>query len=174
MVSLASTLNAAYDITESRPWWNVRLTAIGLTVGLAFFILLSMTLIIAGPTIAERIADAVGLGPAFTIAWKILKWPVVFALIAKAMALVYYVAPDAEQRPNDPVLSLRLDPAGLPARHQTVDDGLDLVGGRVARGAEPVGRERVAELAQLSLGRGRRSLHDLRPEGTGAELRVLV
>jgi membrane protein len=97
LVSLASTLNAAYDITESRPWWKVRLTAIGLTVGLAFFILLSMTLIIAGPTIAERIADAVGLGPAFTIAWKILQWPVVFALIATAMALVYYVAPDAEQ-----------------------------------------------------------------------------
>ena len=64
------------------------------------------------------------------------------------------VAPDAEQRPNDPVLPLRLDPAGLAARHQTVDDGLDLVGGRVAGGAQPVGRERVAELAQLGLRRG--------------------
>ena len=34
MVSIITTLNAAYDITEGRPWWKVRLTAIVLTVGL--------------------------------------------------------------------------------------------------------------------------------------------
>ena len=33
MVSIISTLNAAYDITEGRPFWKVRLTAIGLTSG---------------------------------------------------------------------------------------------------------------------------------------------
>ena len=97
VVSLASTLNAAYDITESRPWWKVRLIAIGLTIGLAIFILISITLIVAGPTLAEKIADAVGLGPAFEIAWKILQWPIVFALTATAIALVYFFAPDAEQ-----------------------------------------------------------------------------
>lgn len=94
---MTSTLNAAYDITEGRPWWKVRLTAIGLTVGLAFFILVSMALVIAGPTLAERIADAMRLGPAFEWGWKILQWPLVFALVATAIALVYYFAPDAEQ-----------------------------------------------------------------------------
>ena len=97
IVSMSSTLNAAYDITEGRPWWKVRITAIGLTVGLALFILVSMTLIIAGPTLAERVAEAVRLGPAFTWTWKILQWPVVFVLVATAIALVYYFAPDAEQ-----------------------------------------------------------------------------
>jgi membrane protein len=97
IVSLASTLNAAYDITEGRPWWKVRLTAIGLTIGLAVFILLSMTLVVAGPTIGEKIAEAVALGPVFEMAWKIFQWPVVFGLTATAIALVYYFAPDAEQ-----------------------------------------------------------------------------
>jgi membrane protein len=97
MVALISTLNAAYDITESRTWWKVRLIAVGLTVALAIFILVSMTLVIAGPALAERIADGVGLGPAFAWAWKILQWPVVFALVSIAIALVYYFAPDAEQ-----------------------------------------------------------------------------
>ena len=41
IVSMCSTLNAAYDITEGRPWWKVRLVALGLTVGLAVFILAS-------------------------------------------------------------------------------------------------------------------------------------
>jgi membrane protein len=97
VVSMCSTLNAAYDLTESRPWWKVRLTAIGLTVGLAVFILVSMTLVVAGPTMAEKIAAAMGLGPVFEWTWKIAQWPLVFLLVATAIALVYYFAPDAEQ-----------------------------------------------------------------------------
>jgi membrane protein len=97
VVAMCSTLNAAYDITEGRPWWKVRLTAIGLTIGLALFILVSMTLVVAGPALAEKIADVMRLGPAFTWSWKILQWPVVFVLVATAVALVYYFAPDAEQ-----------------------------------------------------------------------------
>jgi membrane protein len=97
VVALCSTLNAAYDITEGRPWWKVRVTALGLTVGLALFILISMTLVIAGPTLAEKIAEAMRLGPVFTWSWKILQWPVVFLMVATAVALVYYFAPDAQQ-----------------------------------------------------------------------------
>src|SRR6476646_6879174 len=52
MVSIITTLNAAYDVTESRPWWRTRLTAILLTIGLSVFIVASMFLIIAGPTVA--------------------------------------------------------------------------------------------------------------------------
>lgn len=97
VVSMCSTLNAAYDITEGRPWWKVRLTALGVTVGLAVFILVSMTLVIAGPTIAEHIANSMNLGPVFVSVWSILQWPVVFALVATGIALIYYYAPDAEQ-----------------------------------------------------------------------------
>jgi membrane protein len=97
MVSIITTLNAAYDVIESRPWWKTRITAIGLTVGIAVFILVSMFLIIAGPTLAESIAARMHLGPAFTWTWLILQWPVVFALVASAIGLVYYFAPDVEQ-----------------------------------------------------------------------------
>jgi membrane protein len=97
VVAVCSTLNAAYDVTEGRPWWKVRLTAIGLTVGMALFILISMTLVIAGPTLAEKIAEVMHLGPVFTWSWKILQWPVVFTMVVTAVALVYYFAPDVEQ-----------------------------------------------------------------------------
>jgi membrane protein len=97
MVSIITTLNAAYDISECRSWLRVRLTAILLTVGLAFFILISMTLIIVGPTLAEKLAVAMHLGPAFEWGWKILQWPIVFALASTGIAIIYYYAPDAEQ-----------------------------------------------------------------------------
>ena len=97
VLAMCSTLNAAYDITEGRPWWKVRLTAIGLTIGLALFILISMTLVVAGPALAEKVAEAMRLGPVFTWTWKMLQWPLVFTFVATAIALVYYFAPDAEQ-----------------------------------------------------------------------------
>jgi membrane protein len=97
MVSITTTLDAAYDVTESRPWWKVRATAITLTIGIAVFILTSMFLIIAGPTVGEHVAAQFHLGPAVKWAWWILQWPVVFVLVATGIGLVYYFAPDVEQ-----------------------------------------------------------------------------
>jgi membrane protein len=97
MTAIIDTLNSAYNIDEARPWWKVRLTAIGLTVGLALFIIVAFALVIVGPTLAERLADRLYLGAAFEWTWKILQWPVVFTLVSGGIAIVYYFAPDAEQ-----------------------------------------------------------------------------
>jgi membrane protein len=97
MTAIISTLNTAYDIEEGRPWWKVRATAIALTVGLSLFIIVALGLVIAGPTLAERLADRLFLGTAFEWTWKILQWPIVFMLVSAGIGLVYYFAPDAEQ-----------------------------------------------------------------------------
>ena len=38
LVSIVGALNRAYDIEEGRPWWKVRLVAIGLTLGVALIV----------------------------------------------------------------------------------------------------------------------------------------
>lgn len=95
--AIIDTLNQAYDIQESRPWWKVKALALGLTVALAVFIVVSFALVLVGPTLAEKVAGWFHLGPAFEWTWKILQWPVVFGLVAFAVAMIYYYAPDAEQ-----------------------------------------------------------------------------
>ena len=97
LVSIITVLNRAYDIEESRPWWKVRLIAIALTVGLAAFVLISLTLVMAGPLIGERLALTFSLGSAFTWTWSLLQWPIAVALVCLAVGLVYYWAPDADQ-----------------------------------------------------------------------------
>jgi membrane protein len=37
------------------------------------------------------------MGPIFEWTWKIVQWPIVFALVTLGIALIYYFAPDAEQ-----------------------------------------------------------------------------
>jgi membrane protein len=97
VVAIIGSLNRAYDIEEGRPWWKVRLTAIGLTVALALLILVSFSLVVAGPTFAQHLASSFGLGAAFEWTWRILQWPLAFFLVSTAIGLVYYFAPDAEQ-----------------------------------------------------------------------------
>jgi membrane protein len=97
LVAIIGALNTAYDIEEARPWWKVRLMAIGLTLSLAVLILVSFSLIIAGPALAEQLGRTLGLGPVFEWTWKILQWPLAFFLVSTAFGLVYYFAPDADQ-----------------------------------------------------------------------------
>ena len=98
MVAIIDTLNNAYDVQEGRPWWQVRLTAILLTVGVAIFILVSFALVLIGPTMATRLAESMNLGAVFEWTWKILQWPVLFALASLGITLIYYFAPDVEQK----------------------------------------------------------------------------
>lgn len=97
LMTLSSSLNRAYDIEESRPWWKVRLVAMALTIAIALMVIVSFTLVIAGPALAEGIAQRFGLGEAFEWTWKVLQWPLALVLVALAVGLVFYFGPDAEQ-----------------------------------------------------------------------------
>ena len=97
MTAIIDTLNRAYGIEERRPWWKVRLTAIALTIGVAIFILVSFALILTGPTLATELAAKWGLGPVFEWTWKILQWPVIFAMVSVSIAFIYQFAPDVKQ-----------------------------------------------------------------------------
>ncbi len=97
LVSIVGALNRAYDIDEGRPWWKVRAVAIGLTLSVAVIVLIALSLILVGPTLAEKLGDTTGGGALFEWAWLVLQWPLVFTLIAIAIGLLYYFGPDAEQ-----------------------------------------------------------------------------
>jgi membrane protein len=96
MTAIIDTFNRAYDIDEGRPWWKVRLTAIALTIGVSLFILVSLALVLVGPGLVQRMLGTY-LGAGFEIAWNLVRWPVVIALVSGGVAVVYYYAPDAEQ-----------------------------------------------------------------------------
>ncbi|HEY0077130.1 MAG TPA: YihY/virulence factor BrkB family protein [Pyrinomonadaceae bacterium] len=94
MGAISESLNIAYDVKETRPWWKSRLVAVLLTIALAVLIISALLLVLYGHDIAETVAGKFGLGEAFEIAWKVLQWPVVLAFVLLAFALIYYLAPD--------------------------------------------------------------------------------
>ena len=95
--AIVSTLNAAYGVKESRPWWKSQLIAIWLTMAIALLIISALALVLYGGNIAEVVADKFALGDRFTFTWNILQWPIVLAFVLLAFALVYYFAPNLKE-----------------------------------------------------------------------------
>jgi membrane protein len=98
MTAIIDTLNQAYHVKERRSWWRVRLIAIGLTFVLTAFGLISVLLMMAGPTLARLVEDSLGVPSRFTFLWAIAEWPIVFGLMVTALGCVYYFAPDMRPR----------------------------------------------------------------------------
>ena len=96
--AITTSLNIAYDVKETRPWWKQRLTAIGLTMALSVLIISALLLVVAGGHIADWLASVYGLGSTFPLVWKIIQWPFVLASIILAFALIYYFAPDLRRQ----------------------------------------------------------------------------
>ena len=94
MGAISESLNVAYHVKETRPWWKQRLTAVGLTLVLSILIIAALVLVLAGGRIADHMALSYGFGAAFVVAWKIIQWPVVLFFLLVGFAMIYYWAPD--------------------------------------------------------------------------------
>lgn len=98
MGAISETLNIAYNVEETRPWWKTRLITVGLTVALGVLILTALTLIFGGGKIADLLAATYGFSQVFTLTWKIAQWPIVLFFILLAFSLIYYFAPDLKDQ----------------------------------------------------------------------------
>jgi membrane protein len=95
--AIISTLNAAYGVKETRPWWKVQGLAVLLTLALAVLVIAPLALVLYGGQIGDLLAARLDLGAAFTSVWGVVQWPIVLAFVLFAFALVYYVAPCVEE-----------------------------------------------------------------------------
>jgi membrane protein len=93
-----TVLNFTYNVKERRPWWKARLiVAVLLTIALAGLLLAALGIILFGGW-AAAMASGHGLGNTAIIAWKIVQVPIALCFVVLAFAVLYYWAPDVEQK----------------------------------------------------------------------------
>lgn len=98
MGAVIKAVNRAYDRIETRPFWKVRLIAIVLVAVNGLVLAGMFIFIVFGGPLGEAIADKAGLGGAFDLLWNLLRWPIALAVLLFFFSLVYYAAPNVEQR----------------------------------------------------------------------------
>jgi membrane protein len=100
MGAISQTLNTAYNVRETRPWWKVRLISILLTIALSILIIAALAIILYGGTIGDAFAARYGFGDLFRSLWQIVQWPIALFFVLATFTLIYNYAPDisAEER----------------------------------------------------------------------------
>lgn len=96
--SFMEAMNVVYEVEEARPAWKKYAISILISLSVALLLISALVLVVFGLDIGRAVADVVGLGDAFAVLWGVLQWPVLLAFVLLAFALVYYFAPDVEQR----------------------------------------------------------------------------
>ncbi len=94
MAAIIDTLNAVYNVTDTRPIWKARGIAMVMTIGVTLFVIISISLILGGGYLSHWIARMIGYGVIFTTIWTVIQWPLVILLMLFAVSMIYYMAPN--------------------------------------------------------------------------------
>ena len=89
-------LNLAYDVTERRRWWKLRLWSLALAIGSTLIASVVLAMIVVGPLFGQgrEVASFFGLGRGFGFIWRWLRWPLVFALLIAWATTLFYIGPN--------------------------------------------------------------------------------
>jgi membrane protein len=96
MSALGTSLNAAYDVREGRPWWKRQLAFLLLTIGVAALVITALTIILFGGRLATFVGAHLNLSSTLTSIWMVVQWPIALFFVVFCFALIYYFAADIE------------------------------------------------------------------------------
>lgn len=94
MGAISEALNAMYGVREARPFWKIRLSAVGLTLVLAVLIISALLLLLYGGEIGEKVAEYFNQSSHYATLWVVAQVPIILAFVLFAFALIYYFAPN--------------------------------------------------------------------------------
>ena len=95
-MTVIKAMNRAYGVTEDRPLVRRYLLGLALTVAGTIGIVIAFVTIVGGAFLTEEIARRVGLAAAAWTTISILRWPIVFAILVAAAAVVYRIGPNLQ------------------------------------------------------------------------------
>jgi membrane protein len=90
--NLITAVNLAYDEVETRNFVKLKLMSLGLVLGSIVFVLVTFGLVAVVPAVL----DALPLGVVGTILAQVIRWVLLLAVFAGALAVLYRVAPDRD------------------------------------------------------------------------------
>ena len=90
-------MNRIYGIGEGRPVWILRPVMLLVTLVLVVLVAVAvLALIVSGP-LTQSLGNALGLGSAAVLAWRLAKWPLLLIVAVVIVATLYYATPNVKQ-----------------------------------------------------------------------------
>jgi membrane protein len=93
MSAIMDTLNAEYEVSESRSFLRRNATAIGLSIACAVLMVCAVTIVLTGGSTAQAFSVSTS-----SVLLRIVLWPIALALVLLGFALIYFFAPDVKDQ----------------------------------------------------------------------------
>ena len=98
MYAVMHQLNITYGVKEARSFLKARATALALTLLFGVLVIGAFALIVLGGYLESFLGDTLGWSGALVALFAILRWIIVFAALLLGFALIYYLAPNVDQK----------------------------------------------------------------------------
>ena len=86
--SFRESLNAAYDVTETRPWWKRYLLQLASLAVAGAVLLVATVVLLNGEGIVQWLGDRLGFGHAAVMIWTIVQFPIAIAALVLLLWLL--------------------------------------------------------------------------------------
>jgi len=93
--SFMQAANSIYDVPEGRPIWKKLPIRLGITIVVGLIVGVASLAVVLTGSLARQVGKLLGVGSSAVTVWNIAKWPVLVILIALAIAMLYWAAPNA-------------------------------------------------------------------------------
>jgi membrane protein len=98
MYAVMQQLNVTYDVAEGRPFLRARATALGLSLLFLVLVLGSLSLVVLGGMIQAWIGTRWGYSSPLLTFFVVFRWAVIGIGLVLAFALIYFLAPNVDER----------------------------------------------------------------------------
>jgi membrane protein len=95
---MITSLDAAYGVTEPRPFWKTRLLALGLSIITGFLLMCAIAAMVIGLNRGEWLAGKLFLSGWFAFLWPFIHWAIAIGFALFGVQMVYFLAPNVKQR----------------------------------------------------------------------------
>ena len=86
--------NRIYAMPEGRPVYRTIPVRVGITIFTVVCLLAGLIIVVATGAVADRLGRVLGVGDTAVTVWEIVKWPVLLAIFALMLAVLYAAAPN--------------------------------------------------------------------------------
>ncbi len=96
--SLMGTLNRAFDLSDTRPWWKQKLIQLAAVAVTGILLGISSIIFLGGPQLVSWLGGRVlGLERYLVMLWTVVQYALAVALIVVAFFLIYRFLPNVKQ-----------------------------------------------------------------------------
>lgn len=97
IAALGRGMNRAYEIEEGRSLWALKIMQILVALVVLAATAVAITVLAASGPVVKAIGEALSIGDAAMVAWRIARWPVLVIIVVSCVAFLYDRAPNVRQ-----------------------------------------------------------------------------